>query len=65
MEACPYRGFGDACLIAGNPSLFFVTFTIWNATTYWIERICLEGFGPEYFQDEWMKIQCLDVDIAQ
>jgi hypothetical protein len=65
VEAFPYRGYEDAGLIGGHPSLLFVTLTIGHATTYWIERICLEGFGPEYLQDKWMKIQCLDVNIAQ
>jgi hypothetical protein len=57
MEACPYRDFEDARLIGGNPSLLFVTLTTWNGTTYWIERICLDGSGAKYFQDKWMKIQ--------
>jgi hypothetical protein len=65
VEACPYRGYEDAGLIGGYPSLLFVTLTIGMATTYLIERICPKRFGPEYFQDEWMKIQCLDVNIAQ
>ena len=64
MEACPYRGFEDACLSGGYASLSLLTLTLGHATTYWIERICLEGFGPDYFQDEWMKIQRLDVNIA-